>query len=347
MSKGGGGGPTHTTSDVTQSNLPEYARPYYQDLMARAGYESAVPYTPYAGSRLAMFSPQEQTAMDRISALGVSGTGPELDTQAMIAGQVGSGNPYADSMLNATRYAQSVPLSYGGRMNYGQLQPYMSPYQQAVVDVEKREATRQSDMMGRDVGLQAAGAGSLGGYREALMQSERERNLGQQLGDIQTRGSQSAYEAARQAYEADRAARFSAEQYNAALMQRGAELGQSAYGQIMSGDQQRLAAAGMLGDVAAQRQMMELERLNAMMGTGAQQRDLYQRSLDVGYQDFLRQQAFPREQLQFYSGLLQGVPVQPGTTTASYGQAPSFGQQALGAGIAGLGLYNQLQRGAG
>ena len=90
MSKGGGGGPTHTTSDVTQSNLPEYARPYYQDLMARAGYESAVPYTPYAGSRLAMFSPQEQTAMDRISALGVSGTGPELDTQAMIAGQVGS-----------------------------------------------------------------------------------------------------------------------------------------------------------------------------------------------------------------------------------------------------------------
>lgn len=230
-------------------------------------------------------------------------------------------------------------------MNYDQLQPYMSPYQQAVVDTEKREATRQSDMMGRDVGLQAAGAGSLGGYREALMQSERERNLGQQLGDIQTRGSQSAYEAARQAYEADRAARFSAEQYNAALMQRGAELGQSAYGQIMSGDQQRLAAAGMLGDVAAQRQMMELERLNAMMGTGAQQRDLYQRSLDVGYQDFLRQQAFPREQLQFYSGLLQGVPVTPGTTKATYGQMPTTGQQALGAGIAGLGLYNQLQRG--
>jgi len=347
MSKGGGGGPTHTTSDVTQSNLPEYARPYYQDLMARAGYESAVPYTPYAGSRLAMFSPQEQTAMDRISALGVSGTGPELDAQAMIAGQVGAGNPYVDSMLNATRYAQSVPLSYGGRMNYGQLQPYMSPYQQAVVDVEKREATRQSDMMGRDVGLQAAGAGGLGGYREALMQSERERNLGQQLGDIQTRGSQSAYEAARQAYEADRAARFASEQYNAALMQRGAELGQSAYGQVMSGDQQRLAAAGMMGDVAAQRQMMELERLNTMMGVGAQQRDLYQRSLDVGYQDFLRQQAFPREQLQFYSGLLQGVPVTPGTTKATYGQMPSTGQQVLGAGIAGLGLYNQLQRGAG
>jgi len=260
---------------------------------------------------------------------------------------VGAGNPYVDSMLNATRYAQSVPLSYGGTMSYGQLQPYMSPYQQAVVDTEKREAKRQSDIMGADIGLKAAGAGSLGGYREALMQSERERNLGQQLGDIQTRGSQSAYEAARQAYEADRAARFSAEQYNAALMQRGAELGQSAYGQVMSGDQQRLAAAGMMGDVAAQRQLMELERLNAMMGVGAQQRDLYQRSLDVGYQDFLRQQAFPREQLQFYSGLLQGVPVTPGSTTASYGQAPSFGQQALGAGIAGLGLYNQLQRGAG
>ena len=55
MSGGGGGGPTHTTSEVTQSQLPAYAEPYYKDLLARTGYESAVPYTPFPGQRLSYF----------------------------------------------------------------------------------------------------------------------------------------------------------------------------------------------------------------------------------------------------------------------------------------------------
>ena len=45
-SKGGGGGGV-TESRVTQSNLPEYAEPYYREMLTRTGYETAVPYTPY------------------------------------------------------------------------------------------------------------------------------------------------------------------------------------------------------------------------------------------------------------------------------------------------------------
>ena len=48
----------------------------------------------------------------------------------------------------------------------------------------------------------------MGGYREAIMQAERERNLGQQLADIQATGGQRAYEQALQAFEADRGARL-------------------------------------------------------------------------------------------------------------------------------------------
>ena len=44
MGKGGGSsGPTE--SKVVQSNLPEYAEPYYKDLLARVGLESAQEYT--------------------------------------------------------------------------------------------------------------------------------------------------------------------------------------------------------------------------------------------------------------------------------------------------------------
>ena len=45
------------------------------------------------------------------------------------------------------------------------------------------------------------------------MQSERERNLGEQLADIQTRGGQAAFDQAQQAFEADRAARLQEAQY--------------------------------------------------------------------------------------------------------------------------------------
>jgi hypothetical protein len=243
----------------------------------------------------------------------------------------------------------------------------MSPYQQLVVDREKQEAMRQSQIMGQNIGLQAAGTGSLGGYREAIMQAERQRNLEDQLGDIQTAGSQRAFEMARSGFDAyqqarqqaaqmglsaqqqeqagriaEEQARRAAVQMNLGQAQTAAQLGQSAYAQLLGGDQQRLAAAGMLGDFTAQRQAQEMERLRAMQAAGQIQRELLQRGLDIGYADFLRQQAFPKEQLAFYSSMLQGIPIAPGTVSQSYGVGPSTTQQLLGSGIAGVGLYNAL-----
>lgn len=369
-SKGGGGSaPTETT--VTQTSLPEFAEPFYRDLLARVGYESAVPYETYPGKRLEYFSPAEQEAMRRFEQLGVSGTPEELDTAGDIAAQVGRGVPYAETMLEVTKRAQEQP-TYASGLTRGvgyapgsltsqqAIANYMSPYQQQVIDVEKREAQRQSDIMGQQTGLQAAGIGGLGGYREAIMQAERERNLAQQLGDIQTRGSQRGFEQAVRSFEQDRAAqaqlerfeqqqavareqaRREAEMMNLGQARAAAQLGQSAYGQLLSGGQQQLAAAGMMGDFVAQRQAQEMERLRAMQTAGQIQRELLQRGLDVGYTDFLRQQAFPKEQLAFYSSMLQGLPIAPGQISQSYGVTPSTTQQLLGAGIAGVGLYNAL-----
>lgn len=370
-SKGGGGGSQPTETTVTQTSLPEFAEPFYRDLLARVGYESAVPYETYPGKRLEYFSPAEQEAMRRFEQLGVSGTPDELLAAGDIAAQVGRGSPYVSTMLEVTKRAQEQP-SYVSGLTRGvgydpgtlasksALQSYMSPYQQAVVDVEKREAQRQSDIMGQKTGLQAAGIGGLGGYREAIMQAERERNLAQQLGDIQTRGSQAAYDQAIRSFEQDRAAqaqletfqqqqqlaretaRRQAEAMNLEQARAAAQLGQSAYAQTLAGGQQQLAAAGMMGDFVAQRQAQEMERLRAMQTAGQIQRELLQRGLDIGYTDFLRQQAFPKEQLAFYSSMLQGLPIAPGQISQSYGVTPSTTQQLLGAGIAGVGLYNAL-----
>lgn len=70
---------------------------------------------------------------------------------------------------------------------------YMSPYMQNVVDIQKREAGRQSGIAGLQQESQATQAGAFGGGRDAIMRAERERNLGTQMNDIQAQGLQSAF----------------------------------------------------------------------------------------------------------------------------------------------------------
>jgi hypothetical protein len=107
---------------------------------------------------------------------------------------------------------------------------YMSPYQQNVTDIQKREAVRQSDIQGQGQQARAAQAGAFGGYREAIERAERERNLGQNLDDIQAKGSQSAF---------DRAT----SQYN-------------------TGQQQTLDVAGAQNKLGTQQQMLTQQDLN-------------------------------------------------------------------------------------
>lgn len=261
----------------------------------------------------------------------------------------------------------------------GVLKSYMNPYQQEFIDRQKRLAREESAGAASEIGQQAALAGGLGGYREAVMQSERERNLANQLQDIQARGDLENYMQARQAFEQDRAADMQAQQANiqAALqfgeadrqaafqdigqarqqfeqdrmadMQRAefnrrglaeqADIAQRGY-QTLGGDiDRRLAAAQQGAGLAGTRQAMEFDRLGQLEAAGARRRGLAQQGLDIGYQDFLRQQAFPREQLNLYSGLLRGVPVGPGQYKSSYGDQPSGFQTALGTGLGALGLY--------
>lgn len=342
----------------------------------------------------------------------------------------------------------------------GTLTSYMSPYQQAVTDIEKREAVRASETQRPQVGAGAARAGALGGTRATLLEAERQRNLGQQLGDIQARGSQAGFEQARAGFEADRAARLQQAQFGLGAFQaqegarqRAAEMGmsaqqqaeasrqaaeqfrQSAFQQTEAGRQaqaqlglsgfqaqeaarqqqaqfqlqsqqageqarqeaarlgltaqqqtdaarraeqefrtqaqqfnieqqrqrallgleglssdragqaQRLAAAELLSGFGGRQQEMDLQRLAALGGVGAERRGLMQRGLDLGYEDFLRQQAYGREQLGYLSNLLQGVPIQAGSTVSTFGRVPSAGEQALGGGLGALGLYQALGRG--
>lgn len=94
-------------------------------------------------------------------------------------------------------------------MDYSDPSKFMSPYQQNVTDIALREARRQSDIMGQANAARAVQQGAFGGSRHGLVEAEQQRNLQQQLGDIQAKGLQAAFESAQRGqYLQDLADRF-------------------------------------------------------------------------------------------------------------------------------------------
>lgn len=269
---GGGGSSAPASQTVTQTNLPEYARPYFEDILKRGQAQSNVQYTPYQGERLAGMSPQEQAVQTQALQMSTPGqfdmaTG--LATQAglgsIAAGQyrpsqfttqqIGAPNlqqfqmgaaPGVSAQQVGTPQMRSAQTGFNpnlqafqmqgpqnvaaqqvgardinaaqmaGPQTFGQAQAdqYMSPYMQSVVDVQKRQAFEDAQKGQLSQNLAAARQGTYGGARQTLAMTEREKNLQQQLGDIQATGLQSSFGQAQQQFERDRAAGMQASMAN-------------------------------------------------------------------------------------------------------------------------------------
>jgi hypothetical protein len=368
---------------TTESLIPSWAQPYAFKMLGQAenlAYQT--PYVSYEGPRVAGFDPLQQQAYAGLSALGPA---PQLGQATQMAGLAGMqagmlGQNYAPQQIGqlyrapraqqlATTYQQMAqPEQFG----VSQMQQYMSPYMQGVVDRQKTEAIQDYSRALPGLGASEVRAGAYGGTRGALMRSEAQRNLQNQLQGIQATGLQQAYGQAAQQFGLDRAAAMQAGQLNQAAQ---LQAQQQALGQLQSlnqlaqqnaqlraqyglsgaqqseasrqfgatlglqGLQQQLAAAGTLGQLGGQQFGQGLQTLQQQSQMGEQARSLQQQQLEAQYQDFLARQQYPYKQLSFMSNLLGAVPssgqlqTQPG---------PSLLGQLTGSGIALAGLYNAL-----
>lgn len=321
---GGGSQPANSTQTTT-TELPEWARPYAKDILAKGQALTDInqnPYQTYDQPRIAQFSPMQQQAMQ--GAAGMT-TAPQMDYATGLAGAAG---------LGALGTTYQPGQFYGGTFGNRQAAQYMNPYMQNVVDIQQREAQRQADIAGTQQQAQATQSGAFGGSRDAIMRAERERNLAQQKGDIQAQGLNQAYQQAQAQFNADMARRLQAQQLGEQSRQYGAGLG-------MQGLQTGLQAAGQLGTLGAQQfqQGVDINKLQSAYG-GMQQQQA-QQGLDVAYQNFLNQQNYPYKQLGFMSDLLRGTPTGSSSTVSMYGSQPSTLQNlaALGTGAYGLSKF--------
>ena len=232
--------------------------------------------------------------------------------------------------------AEEAARAGTGAVGIGELDTarYMSPYQQQVIDIEKRQARQDAVQSAQALGAKAAGMGAFGGSRQAILEGQLASDLGTRLADIQTRGSQAAY---------DRALQTAAQQQQLQYGEDVAALGrQSSLGQALAGlagaqtgigqQQAGLGISGYGGLAGAGRetaaQLAGLggqygnigQQVGALAGQQAQLGGLYG---DIG------------QQLGSLAGQQVGVGQAVGQLAGQYGAgAGAMGQQA--AGLAGL-----------
>ena len=359
--QGGGGGPTQTTS--YQTNIPEYAKPYVETMLGATqkqlfqgtptddggfnitGFQ---PYKAYGGTYdesgkqtsydpskgIAGFQPMQEAAQRGVAGMQVPGQyGQAMDiTNAGVRGAIGtagqgvnlSGLGY-EAAGAGNRYAQQAT-------NPSDMQAYMSPYMQNVVDIQQREAQRQADIAGTQRGAQAVKSGAFGGSRQAIMDAEAARNLAQQKGDIQATGLQSAFQQAQQAQQYG--ANLGLQGLQAGMQGVGAGIGaqQAAYNQAMQG-------ANQLATLGGQQFKTQQDIYNLQNQFGGQQQALEQRKLDQAMQDYANAQQYPLMQLGTMSNMIRGLPMQA-SSTQQYQAQPNLLTQGIGAIGAGTSLYN-------
>jgi len=262
---------------------------------------------------------------------------------------------------------------------------YMNPYMQNVVDIQQREAQRQADIAGTQRAGQAVRSGAFGGSRAGLMDAEAARNLATQKGDIQAQGQNAAFQNAQQQFNTQQGRDLQAQMANqgmgfnvgqqnlaaqlgtqqlgagqnlqAQLANQGAGLQAQQLGEQsrqygaglgMQGLQTGLSAAGQLGQLGQTMYGQQVGNIGMQQQAGGQQQAMEQAKINQQIQDYGMAQQYPMMQLGNMSNLLRGLPMQS-TTAQSYQAAPSTLSQIAGlgtTGIAGLGLYNTMNRGA-
>ena len=195
--------------------------------------------------------------------------------------------------------------------------------------IQAQTTSEQQRLAGEQFGLAGAGLGLQGGQAIGQM------GVAQQQAALQGAGIMAGVGSSQQQLGLQQAGLLG--QLSGQQAQLGLQ-GARDFAQIGAGQQQfGLQQAGALGTLGAQRQGLTLAQAEALQRQGALQQTQEQKGLDIAYQDFLNQRDYDKQQINYLSSIMRGIPVQPSTVQNLYSNPNPLSQYA-GLGIAGLGL---------
>ena len=257
-------------------------------------------YQGYGGERIAGFSPTEIAGRERAAELAQMGLGMPQVQQA------------ADVMTGLAGYEAG---SYDPRLlSQANVQEYMSPYLEGALDPTLRAIREQQTQTLQGLGAGAARAGAFGGSRQGVLEAQTLGQFDQQMGDVIGTGYQQAF---------DRAMGYASSDVDRLNE---AQLRQEAMRQAAAGIQAQGAAG--LSQAANQLRQVGFADADVLRTLGAEERGLTQSGMEADYQEYLRSQAFPYQQLQARLSPL-GYGAQVAGAAPTY-QQPSQFQSLLG-----------------
>jgi hypothetical protein len=199
------------------------------------------------------------------------------------------------------------PTTYqGGTFGAQEAQQYMNPYLSAALNPQLDEMRRQAQITRVGDAGRLTQAGAFGGSRQAIMESEGNRNLLEKQGQAIGTGYQTAYDKAMQQFNTEQDRRMGAEKATEASRQYSADYGLKSLGEAAS--------------------------------LGAVQRGIESEGIAADRQQFEEQRDQPYKMVQYQKDLLQGLPITSAATTAN-----TTGVSQIASQISGLqGLYELL-----
>jgi len=302
-------------TDMTkQTVLPDWYSNYAMDILSGQSAIANRPYVTAPMPRVAGFTPTQQQAFEQ--------TGTAATAYQPLLGQATTAAQGAANAPGALDVAQPY-LSAAGQTSVSNIGTYMNPFTDAVVNriAELGSRNLSENIMpgieGRYIQAGQLGFGGRGGAgTPSGMMTDTARAIRDTSADIlgkQTEALQSGYTQAAGLAGTDlsRMGNLATAAGNLSNVQQG----------------QQLAASGALAGLGEQAQKLGLTGAGALGAIGTQQQQQGQKNLDVAYEDFLRQQGYPQEQinnmLNAFKGVATGVP----SATKEQGISPSSVQQ--------------------
>lgn len=307
--------PNVTTGGVQTTSLPQWLSTYAQGLLTKAGAVASEPYQTYGGPRIAGPNADQNSAYGLVRAQS-GAYQPNLQR----AGQYNSAGAGASSVGAASPY-----MTAAGQSLPGAIEPYMNPYISNVTNRAKDLALRSwnEDLL---PGIQDTfirnGTFASSNMLDKMLKGARDvtQNI-QSAADASLAG---AYQTAGTQFQQD-ASRFG-------------NLAQLA-GNLTNADADRQIQAGTQEQSLAELiQTLGLKDAAAMEGIGNAQQAQTQKNYDLAYQDFVSQRDYPKQQIDWMSQIMNGLPANKTTTESKTGPLPGAEYQPSG--------LNQLLSGA-
>lgn len=320
------------TTTTTIQQPPEFLQDYYAALAERGMNLGNLGFTPYSQDRVAPWNQQQESASQMIQNRALYGS-PEMSQASdwfanMLSGGLNVGN--AQASFGPSSIASGGTLTPGTNPFAGMNNPYLN---QAINRAQDDVQTRINSQFGNNAFGSTAHQQTLARELGNVSNNMRMQDYGQQMGL-----AENAVNRGMAAQQFNIGNQNALNQFNANLGFQNAGIANN-FAQFNNANQQaniarQQSALGFAPTFAAN----DYADAQAMMGLGNQLQSYNQDIANANYQEFLRQQAWPGQQLNWMS---QGLTGQPGgtSTTTSPDQSSTLANVA-GSALTGASLGN-------